>query len=66
MTPRQSETLNFIKRFVLKNSHSPSYQEIADGLSLKGKAGVHYHVNALVKQGHLRKVDKAARSIWPT
>src|SRR5271156_5664522 len=41
VTRRQREVLDFISNFVQRNGYSPSFEEIARGLSLKSLATVH-------------------------
>ena len=66
MTPSQSKILNFISEYVDNNDYSPTYQEIADGVGLASKSGINAHINSLVRQGHLTKLDRARRTVWPT
>ncbi|MDP7260926.1 MAG: hypothetical protein QGI80_03085 [archaeon] len=63
MTRRQSQIYFFIKRFINENNFSPSYQEMADGVGLKSKSGIHFLIDGLVKQGKVRRVKFTARSV---
>ncbi len=51
VTRRQKEVLDFISNFVQRNGYSPSFEEIARGLSLKSLATVHKHITNLQKKG---------------
>ncbi len=62
-TKRQVETLSFISEFIAKHGYSPSYREIMTGCNYTSVATVALHVNNLIKRGHLRKREHAARSL---
>ena len=63
MTRRQSQLYFFIRKFNNENNFSPSYQEMADGVGLKSKSGVHRLIEALVKQQKIKRVQFTARSV---
>ena len=52
VTRRQKEILDFLESFVNRNGYSPSFEEIARGMSLKSLATVHKHITNLEKKGH--------------
>lgn len=62
-TKKQRELLDFIGQFIAEHGYSPSYREIMNGLHYTSVATVSLHVNSLIKRGHLRKRDHAARSL---
>ncbi len=62
-TKKQTETLEFIKTFILEHGYSPSYREIMTALNYNSVATVALHVNSLLKRGHLKKIDHHARSL---
>lgn len=62
-TKKQKELLTFIEQFITEHGYSPSYREIMKGLNYTSVATVALHVNSLLKRGHLRKRDHAARSL---
>jgi len=62
-TKKQRELLTFIQEFIAVHGYSPSYREIMDGLNYTSVATVALHVNSLIKRGHVRKRDHAARSL---
>ncbi len=52
MTPRQKRALDYITDYIAEyGGISPSFQNIADGLGLKSKAGAHRLVWALHEMG---------------
>ena len=64
MSPRQRETLLFIQRY--QSGHggqSPTLQEIATGLGLKGRNNAQAFVMALEKQGLLKRDPSVSRGI---
>ena len=63
VTRRQREVLDFITSFVERNGYSPSYEEIARGLSLKSLATVHKHITNLQTKGALQRGHNRSRSI---
>jgi repressor LexA len=48
---------------VTRNGYSPSFEEIARGMSLKSLATVHKHITNLEKKGMLDRVHNRSRSI---
>jgi repressor LexA len=63
VTRRQKEVLDFISGFVQRNGYSPSFEEIAHGLSLKSLATVHKHITNLQQKGLLQRAHNRSRSI---
>jgi len=63
VTRRQKEVLDFLETFVSRNGYSPSFEEIARGMSLKSLATVHKHITNLEKKGMLDRVHNRSRSI---
>ncbi len=63
VTRRQKEVLDFLEAFVSRNGYSPSFEEIARGMSLKSLATVHKHITNLEKKGMLDRVHNRSRSI---
>ncbi len=62
-TKKQREILGFIEEFIVEHGYSPSYREIMTGLNYTSVATVALHVNSLIKRGHIKKRDHAARSL---
>jgi len=70
MTPRQKEVLDFINVHIARTGGvAPSYQEIAEGVGLTSKSGVHRHVHGLIERGKIQNVSAGwygkARSLAP-
>jgi repressor LexA len=63
LTRKQKAVLDFIAGFVEQNGFSPSYQEIASGLSLASLATVHKHIQALETKHYLKRGFNQSRSI---
>jgi len=64
LTRKQRQILDYIEGYV--DSHrgvSPSYEEIAEGLSYSSLATVHEHITNLVDKGYLTRDHNKARSI---
>jgi repressor LexA len=62
-TKKQKELLTFIEAFIAEHGYSPSYREIMRSCNYTSVATVALHVNSLIKRGHLKKRDHAARSL---
>lgn len=63
LTKRQKEFLDFLSGFLEKQGYSPSYEEIADGLSLASLATVHKHILALESKQYLKRGFNQSRSL---
>ena len=63
LTQRQKQVLDFIADFIEDKGYSPSYEEMARGLSLASLATVHKHVTALEEKHYLRRSYNQSRSL---
>lgn len=63
LTKRQKQVLDFIAQFVEKNGYSPSYEELANALTLASLATVHKHILALESKQYLRRSFNQSRSL---
>jgi repressor LexA len=63
LTKRQKEFLDFLAGFLEKKGYSPSYEEIAEGLSLASLATVHKHILALESKHYLKRGFNQSRSL---
>ena len=63
LTKRQKEFLDFLSGFLESKGYSPSYEEIADGLSLASLATVHKHILALESKHYLKRGFNQSRSL---
>jgi repressor LexA len=63
LTKRQKDFLNFLSDFLDKRGYSPSYEEIAEGMSLASLATVHKHILALESKQYLKRGFNQSRSL---
>lgn len=63
LSPRQSEVLKFVSKYIDKKGISPTISEIKNKLKLKSPATVHQHIEALIKKGHLIKDSNSIRGL---
>ena len=63
LTKRQKDFLDFLSGFLEKNGYSPSYEEIAAGMSLASLATVHKHILALEAKHYLKRGYNQSRSL---
>ncbi len=63
LTRRQKEVMDFLAGFIKKNGYSPSYEELAAGLSVASLATVHKHIQALETKHYLRRNYNHSRSL---
>jgi repressor LexA len=63
LTKRQKEFLDFLAGFLDKRGYSPSYEEIAEGLSLASLATVHKHIMALEAKHYIKRGFNQSRSL---
>lgn len=55
LTVRQNDALTFIRTYQAETGYGPTYDEIAKGLGITAKSGVHRLIHGLVDRGALRK-----------
>jgi len=64
LTKKQSEILNYIRRYISDHGYAPCYREIAEHFALSSPATVHQHIKTLVEKGFLTMgEDGEARSL---
>lgn len=63
VTKRQKQVLDFVAHFIEDNGYSPSYEEIARGLSLASLATVHKHISTLETKQYLKRGFNQSRSL---
>jgi repressor LexA len=63
LTVRQHETLAFICDYIAEHCYSPTFQEIADGIGLRSKSGVHRLISGLEERGLIRRLHYRERAI---
>lgn len=65
ITQRQTQTLNFIKKYRKKNGFAPSLEEIKKHLRLSSVSTAHHHVKKLEEAGLLYKEENQPRGFAP-
>ncbi|MBA4368853.1 MAG: repressor LexA [Desulfobacterium sp.] len=63
LTIRQTQILDFLFEFQLKERMAPTYREIADHFGFKSTKAAADHVSALEKKGYLRRHGGRSRGI---
>jgi repressor LexA len=63
LTKRQKQVLDFLIDFLNHKGYAPSFEEIAQSLSLSSLATVHKHVQNLEQKGFIRRGYNQSRSI---
>jgi SOS-response transcriptional repressor LexA len=63
MKDKKQEILEFIQIYKTENGRSPSYQQIAEGTTLKSKQLVSYHLKQLEQMGLITRNPKSARAV---
>ena len=58
MTRRQLEVYRFIKKYILDNNISPSYDEILQGCGMKSKSHAFVIINSLEKKENIKNIGK--------
>ena len=63
LTARQRQTYDFIRIFIGEKGYAPTLQEIAAALGISGNLGVLRHLDALERQGLIRRTPRNSRAI---
>ena len=63
ITPKQQEILDFIKNEILNRGFPPAVREICEAVNLKSTSSVHAHLEALEKNGYIRRDATKPRAI---
>lgn len=63
LTKKQTEVLQFIKKYVVKYGYAPTVREICNGLGLSSPATVHSHLAQLQNKGMITKGKGKFRTI---
>lgn len=63
LTDSQQRTLDFIQAYILRNGHSPTYPEIAQGIGIQSQGTAHRYVKALLASGHLLHEEGSHRGL---
>ena len=63
LTKRQTQVLDFVKKYTQKKGYSPSLDEIAGKFGFSSLSTVHYHLTQLQEKGLITRQDSIPRSI---
>lgn len=63
LTPKQTEVLNYIKKYKATHGFPPSVREICAGLGLSSPATVHAHIKKLEESGVIKSSNNKFRTI---
>ena len=63
ITPKQQEILDYIKNAILNRGFPPAVREICEAVNLKSTSSVHSHLEALEKNGYIRRDATKPRAI---
>ena len=63
LTLKQTEVLNFIKKYTAMHGYPPAIREICKGLGLSSPATVHAHVKKLENAGVIKTSNNKFRTI---
>ncbi|MBQ1311814.1 MAG: transcriptional repressor LexA [Blautia sp.] len=63
ITTKQQEILEYLKNTILSRGFPPSVREICDAVGLKSTSSVHAHLEALEKNGYIRRDATKPRAI---
>ena len=63
LTKRQSEILDFIKRYLDKNGYPPTVRDIGGAVGLTSSSTVHAHLSNLEKAGMIRRDPTKPRAL---
>lgn len=63
ISPKQQEILDYIKNEILNRGFPPAVREICEAVHLKSTSSVHSHLEALEKNGYIRRDATKPRAI---
>lgn len=63
ISEKQTEILEYIKESILKRGYPPAVREICDAVHLRSTSSVHAHLEALERNGYIRKDPTKPRTI---
>ena len=63
ISKKQKEILEYIKKEILKRGFPPAVREICEAVQLKSTSSVHAHLEALEKNGYIRRDATKPRAI---
>ena len=63
LTKRQSDTLKFVKEYIVSHGYPPTVREIGKAINVSSPATVQAHLNHLANKGYIRKENTKNRTI---
>lgn len=63
ITDKQREILNYLESEILRKGYPPSVREICEAVHLSSTSSVHAHLNALERNGYIRRDSSKTRAI---
>lgn len=63
LTRLEEKLLQFITRYIARQGHAPTLEEIGAGLNIRSRGTVHRYVESLVNKGHIYREGRSWRSI---
>ena len=63
LTRKQKELFDYLSNYIVKNSISPSFEEMKNAVNLKSKSGIHRLVTSLEQRGFIKRLKHKARAM---
>ncbi len=63
LSTRQTQILEFVRRYVREHAYPPTVREIGDGVGISSTSVVDYNLRVLAKRGYLRRDPDISRGI---
>lgn len=63
LSTRQSQILDFVRRYMHEHSYPPTVREIGDGVGISSTSVVDYNLKALSRRGYMRRDPDISRGI---
>ena len=63
LTSRQTEVLDYIRDTHKRRGYPPTVRDIGEALGMRSPSTVHFHLNALIEKGWLRREPGKPRAI---
>ena len=63
LTKKQKELFDYLTSYIIKNSISPSFEEMKVAVNLKSKSGIHRLITSLEQRGFIKRLKHKARAM---
>ena len=63
LTRKHKELFEYLTDYILKNSISPSFEEMKTAVNLKSKSGIHRLITSLEQRGFIKRLKHKARAM---